>query len=124
IRPPPPLDHAPPGTPPAPRHCMTTLPATPITVLAATDYSEASNLVVEHALAMAGQLNARELHVLHVHPAPRDEADVEGRQTELEEWLDARVRNGGSEPYDLEVVAHEASGDPAGVIVEMAAELL
>lgn len=102
---------------------MSTLPATPITVLAAIDFSEVSDLVVEHALAMARQLDAREVHFLHVRPAPREEADAEGQQAEFEAWLDARVR-GGAEPYAPKVVAHQASGNPADVIVEMAGELL
>lgn len=103
---------------------MSTLPATPITVLAAIDFSEASDLVVEQALGMARQANAHEIHFLHVRPAPRDEGDAEGRQAEFEEWLDARVRGLGSIPHTVKVVAHEASGDPADVIVEMAGELL
>ncbi len=103
---------------------MSTLPATPTTVLAAIDFSEASDLVVEHALAMARQSNAQEIHFLHVHPIPWDEAGAEGRQAEFEEWLDARVRDSGSVPYTIKVVAHEASGNPADVIVEMAGDLL
>lgn len=103
---------------------MSTVPAITNTVLAAIDFSEASDLVVEHALAMARQSRAHEIHFLHVRPTPRDEADVEGRQTEFEEWLDARVRDHGSVPYIVKVVAHEASGNPADVIVEMAGELL
>ena len=103
---------------------MSTLPATPTTVLAAIDFSEASDLVVDQALAMARQANAHEIHFLHVRPEPRDEADAEGRHAEFEEWLDARVRNQGAVPYTIKVVAHEASGNPADVIVEMAGELL
>jgi nucleotide-binding universal stress UspA family protein len=103
---------------------MATLPATPTTILAAIDFSEASDLVVEHALTMARLTDAHELHFLNVRPPPHDEADAEGRQTEFEEWLDARVRNSGSVPYTVKVVAHEASGNPADVIVEMAGELL
>lgn len=103
---------------------MSTPPATPTTVLAAIDFSEVSDLVVEHALVMARQTNAHELHFLHVRPAPADDADVEGHQAEFEEWLDARVRNSGSVPYTVKVLAHQASGNPADVIVEMAGELL
>lgn len=102
---------------------MSTLPATPITVLAAIDFSEASNLVVEHALAMARQMNARELHFLHVRLLPPPE-DTQGRRSEFEEWLDARLRNTGAQDPALKVVAHEAFGDAADVIVEMAGELL
>ncbi|HTV25718.1 MAG TPA: universal stress protein [Polyangiaceae bacterium] len=103
---------------------MSTLPATPRTVLAAIDFSDASDIVVEHALAMARQANAHEMHFLHVRPPASDAAEEEGRQTEFEEWLDARVRNSGSLPYTVKVVAHEASGNPADVIVEMAGDLL
>jgi nucleotide-binding universal stress UspA family protein len=103
---------------------MSTLPATPTTVLAAIDFSGASDLVVEQALDMARQANAHEIHFLHVRPTPRDEASVEGQQTEFEEWLDARVRDHGSVPYTIKVVAHEAYGNPADVIVEMAGDLL
>jgi nucleotide-binding universal stress UspA family protein len=103
---------------------MSTLPATPTTVLAAIDFSKASDLVVEHALVMARQTNAHELHFLHVRPEPADGADAEGRQREFEEWLDARVRSSGSVPHTVKVVAHEASGNPADVIVEMAGDLL
>lgn len=103
---------------------MSTLPATPTTVLAAIDFSNASDLVVEHALAMARQANAHEVHFLHVRPIPRDEAEREGPQIEFEEWLDARVRDSGSVPYTIKVVAHEAYGNAADVIVEMAGDLL
>jgi nucleotide-binding universal stress UspA family protein len=103
---------------------MSTRPATPTTVLAAIDFSKASDLVVEHALAMARQIDAHELHFLHVRPEPTDEADIEAGQSEFEEWLDARVRNSGSVPYTVKVVAHEARGNPADVIVEMAGDLL
>lgn len=103
---------------------MSTFPPTPITVLAAIDFSEASDLVVEHALAMARHADAHEIHFLHVRPIPSDEAGREARQIEFEEWLDARVRNNGSVPYTIKVVAHEAYGDAADVIVEMAGDLL
>lgn len=103
---------------------MSTLPTTPSTILAAIDFSEASDLVVEQALALARQSDARELHFLHVRPAPRDEADIVGRKIEFEEWLDARVRGSGSMPYTVKVIAHEASGNPADVIVQLASDLL
>ena len=103
---------------------MSTLPATPITVLAAIDFSEASDLVVEQALGMARQTNAQELHFLHVRPTPKDESDVEGQHSEFEAWLDARVQSNGALPHTVKVVAHEAKGNPAHVIVEMASDLL
>jgi nucleotide-binding universal stress UspA family protein len=103
---------------------MSTRPAPPITVLAAIDFSDASDLVVEHALAMAKQVAAREIHFLHVRIPADDAADREARQLEFQEWLDARVRSNGSLPQTVKVVAHEAIGNPAEVIVEMAGDLL
>ena len=103
---------------------MTTLQATPTTLLAAVDFSPASDLVVEHALAMAKQLNAKEIHFLHVRAPTGDNAEAEGRQTEFAQWLDARVRDAGSLASTVRVVAHEATGNPADVIVDMAGDLL
>jgi nucleotide-binding universal stress UspA family protein len=103
---------------------MPTRPAPPITVLAAIDFSEASDLVVEHAFAMAKQLTAREIHFLNVRIPADDASDREARQLEFQEWLDARVRSNGSLPQTIKVVAHEAIGKPAEVIVEMAGDLL
>jgi nucleotide-binding universal stress UspA family protein len=103
---------------------MSTRPTPPITVLAAIDFSEASDLVVEHALAMAKQVAAREIHFLNVRIPADDAADREARQLEFQEWLDARVRSNGSLPQTVKVVAHEAIGNPAEVIVEMAGDLL
>jgi nucleotide-binding universal stress UspA family protein len=103
---------------------MSTRPATPVTVLAAIDFSEASDLVVEQALAMARQANAHEIHFLHVRPAPKSEADAEGHHNEFEAWLDARVQSSGALAPSVKVVAHEANGNPAHVIVEMASDLL
>jgi nucleotide-binding universal stress UspA family protein len=103
---------------------MSTRPVPPITVLAAIDFSEASDLVVENALAMARQLMAREIHFLNVRIPTDDDAEREARQAEFQEWLDARVRSNGSVPHTVKVVAHEALGNPADVIVEMAGDLL
>jgi nucleotide-binding universal stress UspA family protein len=103
---------------------MSRLAATPTTLLAAVDFSPASDLVVEHAVAMAKQSNAHELHFLHVRSTTGDDVEIAGRQTEFAEWLDARVRKSGSLPPDVKVVAHEARGNPADVIVDMAGDLL
>lgn len=103
---------------------MSTLPAPPTTVLAAIDFSEVSDLVVEHALIMARQLSIGEIHFLNVRLPRGNEAEQEARQAEFEEWLNARVRDEGSVPATVKIIAHEASGDPADVIVEMASDLL
>jgi nucleotide-binding universal stress UspA family protein len=101
---------------------MSTLPATPITILAAIDFSETSSLVVEHALDTARRTKAEEIHFLHVRTTDRDETELEG--AELQEWIAARVHGADGVPNTVKVVAHEACGNPADVIVEMASDLL
>jgi nucleotide-binding universal stress UspA family protein len=103
---------------------MSTLSATPITVLAAIDFSETSSLVVQQTLDTARQVNAQEIHFLHVRAAKRDEAELDGGRAELEEWIAARLGSADRVPPTVKVVAHEASGSPADVIVEMASDLL
>lgn len=103
---------------------MSTLSATPITVLAAIDFSETSSVVVQQTLDTALQVNAQEIHFLHVRAAKRDEADLDGGRAELEEWIAARLGSADRVPPTVKVVAHEASGSPADVIVEMASDLL
>ena len=103
---------------------MTTLPPSPITILAAIDYSESSDLVVQHAVETARQQRARELHFLHVRPYSTNVADDEAARAELEQWLGARLSGLYAVPEGIKVVAHEAHGDPADIIVEMAGDLL
>jgi nucleotide-binding universal stress UspA family protein len=113
---------------------MPTLPATPITLLAAIDYSETASLVVQHILAMARQTRAAEVHFLHVHalhamPTLRDAEqraadEREARRAELQAWLSARLQDPDGSLASMRFVAHEAGGNPAEVIVEMANDLL
>jgi universal stress protein family protein len=69
-------------------------------------------------------MKAAELHFLHVRTAARDEAELEGARVELEGWLAARLQGADSVPHTVKVVAHEASGNPADLIVETASDLL
>jgi nucleotide-binding universal stress UspA family protein len=104
---------------------MTTAPKTPHTILAAIDYSEASTLVVEHALELARRKQPVELHFLHVnHGDPNSEDEQEALRAELLEWLAPRLKGGSGVPDSAKIVGHEAAGDPAHVIVEMAGDLL
>lgn len=103
---------------------MSTAPTTPITVLAAIDFSETSSLVVQQTIEAAERANAEETHFLHVRKANRDEAALDGGRAELEEWLAARLTSTDGISHAMKVVAHEASGNPADVIVEMASDLL
>jgi nucleotide-binding universal stress UspA family protein len=103
---------------------MSTQPNTPITVLAAIDYSETATLVVQHAAAMAREKHAQELHFLHVRPTARDTTDEDAYRRELEDWLAPRLVGPDGVDDGVKVVAHEAFGNPAKVIVEMASDLL
>src|SRR5690348_201236 len=103
---------------------MSTQPVTPITVLAAIDYSENAVLVVQHAAAMAREKHAQELHFLHVRPNAREDVDEDAYRLELEEWLAPRLAGPDAVAEGVKVVAHEAFGNPAKVIVEMASDLL
>jgi nucleotide-binding universal stress UspA family protein len=103
---------------------MSTPAIPPVTILAAIDYSDAATLVVSHAVETARQNRAREIHFLNVRPATRDQSDDEGPREELEEWLAARLQGADGVPHTVKVVAHQAYGDPAHVIVDMASDLL
>lgn len=103
---------------------MTTLPATPVSVLAAIDYSDSSSLVVQHAVDAARQMKAEEIHFLHVRTAGPGDAEVDGPRAEFEEWLAARLQGPDGVPHTVKVVAHEATGNPADVIIETASDLL
>jgi len=104
---------------------MSTIQATPITVLAAIDFSDVSSLVVTYAVEMARQRHANEIHFLHVNHGPLgDEEAQEARRAELLEWLGARLQGRDGVPHTAKVVCHEASGDPGTLIVEMASDLL
>jgi nucleotide-binding universal stress UspA family protein len=103
---------------------MTTARPISNTLLVAIDYSETSTLVVEHALELARRKQPVELHFLHVnHGNPNNEDEQEALRAELLEWLAPRLKSGGV-PDSTKVVGHEAAGDPAHVVVEMAADLL
>jgi nucleotide-binding universal stress UspA family protein len=104
---------------------MVTLQTTPPTILAAIDYSETSSLVVQQAVELARQKDVGELHFLHVKEgSDDDEEGREARQAELQEWLEARMKGAEGVPYTVKVVAHEANGHAATVILEMASDLL
>jgi nucleotide-binding universal stress UspA family protein len=103
---------------------MSTLPATPISILAAIDFSESSSLVVEHAVAAARQMKAAEIHFLHVRSLDGDEAELDAARAELEGWLAARLQGADGVPPTVKILAHEANGNPADVIIETSSDLL
>ncbi len=81
-------------------------------------------MVVERAVQLARLRNTEELHFLHVSSGSPDEAARKARRDELFAWLGARLAGDVKVPQTVRVVGHEASGDPAHVIVEMASDLL
>jgi nucleotide-binding universal stress UspA family protein len=103
---------------------MSILPATPITVLAAIDFSATSSLVVQQALEAGRQTKVEEVHFLHVNPVHGGDSEYEQRRVDLQEWLAARLSGADAVPPTIKVVAHEAVGNAADVIVEMASDLL
>lgn len=93
-------------------------------ILAAIDYSEQSSAVVQEAVAVAQRSRPSELHFLHVNQARTpSEDEQENRRIELIEWLGARLPEGPDALESISVIAHEATGDPAQVIVQTAGEL-
>lgn len=103
---------------------MSTLLPTPVTVLTAIDFSEASSLVLQQALDTARRTQAEEIHFLHVQTADGPDQELAGPRALLEAWVAARLSGADGVPHTVKVVVHEANGNPADVIVEMASDLL
>jgi nucleotide-binding universal stress UspA family protein len=95
---------------------------TRINIIAAIDYSEASPAVVEHALALARLKLPCDIHFIHVSAHPNEEEGQECSRLELIDWLGARLPS-EDELSGMAVIAHEASGKPAQVILQMASDL-
>ncbi len=99
-------------------------------ILAAIDYSEGSTSVVEHAVAISQRSRPCNLHFLHVHASrSKDHEDDagnegnEGRRLELLEWVGARLPQADDALEGITVIAHEATGDPWHLIVQLASDL-
>jgi nucleotide-binding universal stress UspA family protein len=96
----------------------------PTTLLAAVDYSDLSQLVVENAVDLARRHEAAEAHFLHVTSGPPgDMAASMQHGAELLEWLGYRLKAIDGIPPMVRLIAHVASGDPATLIVQTAADL-
>jgi nucleotide-binding universal stress UspA family protein len=103
---------------------MSMSPTTPVTLLAAVDYSELSALVTQQAIEIAKQKEAAEIHFLHVTAKRQPEDEQTKARSELSRWLGEQLRGATGVASKLQLVAHEAHGDPAQIIVEMANDLL
>jgi len=104
-----------------PRPAYVPQPA-PARILAAVDYSDLAPLVVAEAAALASQRQAAQLHFLHTNPSFTNALEQELRHRELLEWLAPRLY-GVPGLSQTRLVAHEQSGSPAHLILEMARDL-
>lgn len=96
----------------------------PMNVLGAIDYQDRSLLVVQHCIELLRHQPAAEAHFLHVSPAAPEDMGAQARRTSLLiEWLGQALRALGDVPGHLRVIAHEAQGDPAAVVVHTAHQL-
>jgi nucleotide-binding universal stress UspA family protein len=93
-------------------------------VLGAIDYRDQSVLVVRQTIDLVRRQPAAEAHFLHVSSAAPEDIGAGARRTAmLIEWLGGQLRGMGNVPSHLRIVAHEAHGDPATVIVHTAHQL-
>jgi nucleotide-binding universal stress UspA family protein len=93
-------------------------------VLGAIDYKAESDLVVQHCIDLVRRHPAAEAHFLHVSPAAPEDVGAGARRTSLLiEWLGQSLKAIGDVPSHLRIIAHEAHGDPASVIVHTGHQL-
>lgn len=103
---------------------MTMITQTPITLLAAVDYSTLSPLVIAHSIDLMRQNLAGQAHFLHVSPTtPGRQSEKTRRNAQLLTWLSDRLKETERVPESVTLVAHEAHGDAAKVIVQTASDL-
>ena len=103
---------------------MSVITQTPITLLAAVDYSPLSSLVIEYAVDLMRKNLAGQAHFLHVtSDAPASPSENTRRNAQLLAWLGDRLQENERVPESVTLVAHEAHGDPAKVIVQTAGDL-
>lgn len=103
---------------------MTVITQTPITLLAAVDYSELSPLVIAYSIDLMRQNLAGQAHFLHVSgAAPGSAPENTRRNKQLLAWLSDRLAETERVPESVTLVAHEAHGDAAKVIVQTASDL-
>jgi nucleotide-binding universal stress UspA family protein len=95
----------------------------PLNILvAAIDFSEISPLVARRAREAARQMDATQLHFVHVHPSSmHDEASTRGCEY-FGAWLGAQAY-GDAVLASTQVLAHESGGEPDRAIVELADKL-
>jgi nucleotide-binding universal stress UspA family protein len=97
----------------------------PLSLLAAVDYTELSELVVLQTMELSSRYGNADTHFLHVSDdAPKDLGTGARRTEMLFNWLGERLKAFGPVPESVRIVGHEAHGDPANVIVQTAGDLL
>jgi nucleotide-binding universal stress UspA family protein len=109
------------GTSDAIARLMFTPAVSPIILLAAIDFSESAPLVARRARESARQMNAAQLHFVHVHPTSMDGGASTRDCEHFGRWLGAQMA--GDTLPRTQVLAHESSGDPARAIIDLGAKL-
>ncbi len=92
----------------------------PTILIAAIDLSDISPFVLRRAVDAAREMNATQLHFVHVYQNTDEARTGAIRCDRLGDWIGRQLRSAGALPPSVEVLAHESSGDPARVIVELA----
>jgi universal stress protein family protein len=101
---------------------MFTSAATPVILVAAIDFSEISPLVARRAREAARQMNAAQLHFVHVQPLSLKACASTLDCERFGSWVGAQAAGETLAP-STQVLAHESSGDPDRAIVELATQL-
>jgi nucleotide-binding universal stress UspA family protein len=97
----------------------------PLSLLAAIDYTELSELVVMQTMSLASRYGDADAHFIHISDnAPKDLGTGARRTEMLFNWLGDHIKAFGTLPATVRIIGHEAHGDPANVIVQTAGDLL
>jgi nucleotide-binding universal stress UspA family protein len=111
------------GTYPAWTRCMSTRRVAANVLVAAIDFSEIAPLVVRDAIEAARQMDAGQIHFVHVRSRPGSEQAGASQCERLGGWLETLLSTHAALPPGTQVLVHEISGEPASSIVALAETL-
>lgn len=92
-------------------------------LVAAVDFSDTAPLVVRGAIDAAREMDAAQIHFVHVQPSPGDDRGRANECERLSDWIKTLLPGYVSPPQGTEVLVHEITGEPAHCIVELAGKL-